>query len=335
MVRATAIPLTRRRTSTLLGIGSLHIAFDAPSNSIATIGSLGFSLHTKRALNVMNRSNSNGSRATFTLVNLLTTGKHVNKSTAFGKHRVLGLPRRRLGGLHTRRVSVVFRSPVASLGPCVHINRRLVRILVLRGGVDGTRTFRRSIQVLSTMGVPRTHGHVGVCPRRFSNNVHRQIVVTVTLLYQPGLLVTSRPAATLSIAMRTRVVALLGRLGQRFGATVVVVARSLNIITKVYSGILMVCTKHAVRCNGTHSIFCRPIRPCSVNLLGTIPHLSTRNRAVLAVPNGPPGLLQLPGNYPFRPHYPRTVRVYDDTPPLRRFAPNHLHTYFGPIRRLL
>lgn len=296
----------------LLRVGSRGLSFFAPTNRIGTLGNISFSVSRNRILKVINRSNSKGSIATCSVVKLATCPNGlVNKAVEFGNRRVRGVASGSFEGVEKGRISVVFRSPVADLGPICAVNGRVARIVELRASGSGGRTCRHTGRLLRLMNVGRPAGHLGRCPRRLSNNVHREIVVTVTLTYRPGLLVTSRPAATLSIAVRTRVLSLVRSLHGGLKVDVVVVARSLNIITDVYRGVTIVCTNRVIRCNATSRVFCRPGRRCAGNLVGSVPGLGIRDgRELMPVRKRPISLLGPPTKYPFTPEYSGYVGVY-------------------------
>lgn len=252
------------RVRGVLRMGSLRVAFSACTNGMGTVHNIDFSLGPNRALTVINRSNSNGSIADHDVVHLLTGGTGVRrKRVLFGNRSLIRGARGRVRGVHNSRVTVVFRSPVASLGPARGVNGRVTRPVVGRRGVDGSRTCGGTRRLLRLMNVPGPTGEVGRCPRRFSNKRHRQVIVTVTLNYGPSVLVTSRPAATLSIAVRTRVLRLVGSLRAGVGASVVFVARSLKIITGITSHITIVCTNGVIRMKAISRVFCGPRRPCA------------------------------------------------------------------------
>lgn len=197
------------------------------------------------------------------------------------------------------------------------VKGRLVRTVLLRASGSGGRTHRHTVRVLALINIGRPRDHLGRCPRRLSNNVHRHIVVTVTLIYRPSVLVTSRPAATLSIAVRTRVLRLVRSLRGGLNVTVVVMARSLNIVTDVYSRVVIVCNKHIYRQNATSTVFCRPTRRCAGKLLHSVPGTSGVGRGLVPVNKAPVGLLRVPRNYTFYPHYRSTVGVYLGRRPTR------------------
>lgn len=302
---------SRLSTNGILTIRGLGVTFVRSRRGVTTIHGLSFDLRHNRALTVINRSNSNGSIATLTLVHLLRRTNNLMRYSGVllrqHDHRIVRLDRRdttRVHRIHNTSVTVVFRRPVASLGPMFAINRRVTRSVHLRRGTDHRRTVIRTGQVLSRMHVPRTRAVLSHCPRRLSNKVHRQIVVTVTLSYHPTILVTSRPAATLSIAVRTRVLRLVGMLRGRVSVNIVFVARSVNIITRVTSQMLIVCRNRTIRANAIRRVFRTPRRPCAHTLLTTIPRLNTV------------GKLSCPQHFPLVSLRRPTGR----TPPVRRGA---------------
>lgn len=239
----------------------------------AMIGSISLRVRTNRALTLINRSNSNGDIATLSVLHLLPSPpiRCLSNSVHFRNRSLLRTDSRALHNMHNGGVTVVFRRPVISLGPLRALRGRLCRILSLRHKVHQRTTHNRVLGYLSHINVHRTTGQLASCPRRLSNNRHRQIVVTVTLLAQPRLLVTSRPAATLSISIRTRVLRLLHRLRNRLGVNVLFVARGLDVIEGLTRHITMVRGNHYIRRGCTTALFTSPARPCARGLLGDRP----------------------------------------------------------------
>lgn len=125
----------------VLSMGGLGVGFRACTNSMGTVHSIDFRLSGNRALTVINRSNSNGSIAAGDLVKLLTGGTRIiNNSVVCHNRSLLGGARGRVRRVHNGSVTVVFRSPVASLSPAVGVNHRVTRPLVVRGGISGGGT---------------------------------------------------------------------------------------------------------------------------------------------------------------------------------------------------
>lgn len=63
----------------------------------------------------------------------------------------------------------------------------------------------------------------------------------------------------------------------RCKATVVIIARGVNIIRGVTSGILMLGGKGIERCKGATRILASPRSPCAGRLVDSMPHLGHAN----------------------------------------------------------
>lgn len=254
-------------------------------------------MHPKRAVNLINRSNYNGSVASLTVVNLLSPGTEVDNRVLLGNEGLIKYSRHRCGGVHNRRVTVVCRSTLDSLGPSVLVGARVGRL----AGHNNAHDTRRLLRLINL-----SPGHaLRSCPRRLSNNRHRHILVTVTLAHSPGLVVTSRPAATLSIAIRGRIVSLLGSLHGGLNFTVIFISRSLTLITGITRSVAIVCTKRIIRRNSAGRVLASPHRRCAHNLLNTIASVRTNTPHLRRIPNAIPDPVSFPGNSHFTPHSSR------------------------------
>lgn len=290
--------------------------------AIQTLGNISFRLRTNGALTIINRSNYNGSALTHTLA---LVRRPSSNSLGVTKRRIAKTGGTRHGRLHGS-IRVIFRDPCTSLGPQRGVNSRLTRPLLVGASLSTTRHHRGIRTVVGRINLqPRRCRH---CPRVFSNNRHRHVTLTQTVVLRPGILITSRPASTLSISVRTRILGLFVSLRRRFGATCIFVSRGLTIIHRITSRIVIVCLNQPIRVNPGRSVCAHPLRPCARTLLSTAP-------AVRPSPSGPgvgvinrlPGPLGPPSNYTFRGHYPCTARHYDDRRPTLHILSGQRITY--------
>lgn len=264
------------------------------------MGSISLSLERKRILTLIKRSKYKGAMLYQSVLGLLPGDTSIaNRTVRCGSRGLVKCGRGRVRRVQKRKVTVIFRSPRDALGPAVAIKDRVRRTVLLRRGTlgrggergsfrggGGGSTGRQTVRLVGLIKVGSTRRHCSLCPCRFSNKVHREYILTATLTSGPGLLVTSRPAATLSIAVRTRVLGLLGGLRGRLGLDVLFVARSLKIITRVTSQITMVRGKGVIRLRSTGRLFATPGRSCAGGLLRSRPCCVCEGRSRLGDRSG-------------------------------------------------
>lgn len=228
-----------------------------------TMGSMDFALGGKRALKVMKRSNDKGDAVTGLVAQLASVARN---ALGFRKGSVAELGRDRLGRV-CKSVRVIFRGPINSFSPEEALNSKVNRDL------EGHKVGGTSIRGEMTRLLRRYNLRgrcTGECPCRMDNKRYRQTTVTETLTMRPGILVYSRTADTLSMAVRGRVVRLLRSLGRGGKLSFVFVYRGLTLIRVFYSEILMLCRKGMIRDKVPSSVVGRPGRRCARELISTM-----------------------------------------------------------------
>lgn len=128
--------------------------------------SISFSLGGKRILTVIKRSKYKGDILYGDVVGLLPPDTGVGRKDVYiGKRSVAYCERGRVRGLHKEIFSVVFRSPVASLGPAVGVKGRVKRTIIVRGGgCAGRRMGGGILRLVRLMNVSRPGRQCRRCP---------------------------------------------------------------------------------------------------------------------------------------------------------------------------
>lgn len=186
------------------------------------MGSIDFGTRGNRFILVLNPSNSKGDA--FLAVTNVLRGPASN-SILVGKAGAHGVPVGSGRGLHLGGVNFILRS--RGLMPCLAISRRFR----LMSGIGGARGLDRG-RLRGLLRSLRVSGLVSGCPGRLSKNRVRHTTVTHTLCTGPRVVLTSRPATTLSAPQIGRINGLLDGLTRHRGGTIVAMARSLQLLSR-------------------------------------------------------------------------------------------------------
>ncbi len=235
----------------VIGIRGVSIRFGQHSKAMGgTLGRVSVRVPGNGVVNVTKRDNSNGAALVQSVIKLRGASSNgVAGSSRYG-------------------VTVIFRSTIKSLGPHRAVKSTVERIVSVGRQLGHRRTRERVLHLLSIMNLPGSI--TGRHPKRLDNKRYRHTSVTESLTLGPALLVNSRPMSTLSISIRTHVLGLFSRLltGGRV-RTLLVVARSLTIISTVYSCLCIVGRNGVMRRNVPLRIFTGPRDSCAGGLLTT------------------------------------------------------------------
>lgn len=247
--------LRPKRPTTLsnvsIRIRRLGCFFNQNSLQGRTLCSVGLSLRQKRVIVVAKPSNSNGA-ALLALVKTL----HSTRRNDLGilKRRLINLNGHRLIRIH-HGVNFVFRS--RGLFTSLATSRGIRVTIRLANRLQSGH--RQTTRVLTQM---KLTSQISCGPTSLSKKRGRQITVTHTLIGRPRLVLTSRPATTLSGGSNHSIIAVVRRVTQRRGYAVLVIARSGQVLS---------ITSHVVGLMSNHLRSSRdPRRFISTRTIGTL-----------------------------------------------------------------
>ncbi len=152
---------------------------------------------------------------------LTTLSGPASKDIILSKGSFSGVGRSRISTFHESGLNFIFRS--FGLLSAFALRSGVCLPLILTNGKCG-RVRRHLMPVTRGLNVARL---LGGCPCRMSNKRGRETTITHTLVAGPGLVLTSRPANTLSSGTDRRLLSLFDRVGGAKRA-VLVMARSIE-----------------------------------------------------------------------------------------------------------
>lgn len=165
---------------------------------------------------------------------------------------------------HLIDVNVNFIPRGGGIFPSLAVRRGL-RVKTCRSPGSFRRQFSRITNLFPTL--QSQHGRH---TNSLSNNRHRVITVTQTLVVRPGILLLSRPSTNLSPTLASRTFIQIGSVGGA-NIAIVVIRRGTQQYLRVYSQTCILSRKHGTCANANQTLTGSPgiIRLCLKALTGT------------------------------------------------------------------
>lgn len=205
------------RVGAVLGLRRVRGCCNGRKGVAGTVGSVDFSIRTKRFLKVVNTSNSKGAA----LLGYVSAVSAMDTKRVFlSKASVARVGPGSLTHFHERGLKFVFRS--FGLLSALAVSRGVTLTLTV-GGIPTKDMRSHVLSVTKGLGVDSV---LGGCPCRMSNKRGRHYTYTETVVGGPGLLLTSRPAKTLSDRSSRVLLSAVRDVGRRLETAVLVMARS-------------------------------------------------------------------------------------------------------------
>ncbi|WP_447919849.1 ABC transporter ATP-binding protein [Achromobacter aegrifaciens] len=169
---------------------------------------------------------------------------------------------------HARRVQMVFQDPYGSLNP-----RQRVGEIVARGPmVHGTPrrvALARAQELFELVGL--SPDALRRYPHEFSGGQRQRVGLARALAMRPRVLIADEPVSALDVSVQAQVLALLARLREQLGLSILFITHDLRVAAQVCDDIAVMQNGRVVEAGACAKVFGQPAHPYTQALLAAVP----------------------------------------------------------------
>ena len=279
----TAVPDPRVKavtsmTTPILAVEDLRISF----GSVTALKGLSFELEPGRALGLVGESGSGKSAAALALL-----GLHRGTSAEVGG-RILLQPRadepdaepvevntadattlRRIRG---RELAMIFQEPLTSLDPYHRVGEQIAAVHRLHFGSGHDEARKRASAALDQVGID-ARAKYRAYPHEFSGGMRQRALIAMALVLEPRVLVADEPTTALDVTVQAQLLALLGRLREEIGLSLILISHDLAVVGGNVDDVLVLKEGEEVERGPVRQVLTVPQHPYTKALLAAIPRL--------------------------------------------------------------
>jgi oligopeptide/dipeptide ABC transporter ATP-binding protein len=307
----------------LLSVRGLRIAFPSASGWGEAVRGVDFDVAPGEALGLVGESGSGKSLTAMAVMRLIAPpGRVTAGSIHFEGRDLLALPEPQMRGMRGRAVSMVFQDPSTSLNPAFTIGQQLIHtIRAHRPGLGRAELRDRAAEALAMVGITDPLRRLGSYPHQFSGGMRQRVLIAMAIACEPRLLIADEPTTALDVTVQARVVALLNRLREQLGLTVLFISHNLDLVAELCDRVVVMYAGQVVETAPTVDLFTAPRHPYTRLLQRCIPHIGGAGRRLESIEGAPPPAGGVIPGCPFADRCPDAeARCGDSPPPSRRLA---------------
>jgi len=212
---------------------------------------------------------------------------------------------------YRRSVQLVLQDPSGALNP---------RHTVYEAVAEGLRIHKvpgdeRALvsRALSRAGLRPPERFFLTYPHELSGGQRQRVVIAGALVLEPSVIVADEPVSSLDASVRGEILALLLRLRDDLGLTVLVVTHDLGLAWNIADRIAVMYLGRIVEIGSTEDVLERPQHPYTKALLSVVPEIKHVEPVVLA--GEPPDPTRIPGGCRFHPRCPHVAEQCTEVAP--------------------
>jgi microcin C transport system ATP-binding protein len=260
-------------TTPLLCVRDLSVGFRAGGYETLAVDRISFDIGKGETLALVGESGSGKSVTALSILKLLPypAAWHPSGAITFKGRELLGLSERAMRSVRGDDITIVFQEPMTSLNPLHTIEKQIGEILLLHRGLTGAAARRRTIEVLSQVGIPDPQSRLASYPHQLSGGQRQRVMIAMALANEPDLLIADEPTTALDVTVQAQIIALLRDIQRRLGMSLLFITHDLGIVRKIAQRVCVMKAGRIVEQGAAERVFAAPEHPYTRALLAAEP----------------------------------------------------------------
>jgi oligopeptide/dipeptide ABC transporter ATP-binding protein len=201
---------------------------------------------------------------------------------------------------YRRRVQLVLQDPTGALNPRHTVYEAVAEGLRVHGLVENERS--RVAEALSLAGLRPPERFFLRYPHELSGGQRQRVVIAGALVLEPDVIVAVEPVSSLDASVRGEILALLLKLREELGLSLLVVTHDLGLAWNIADRVAVMYLGRIVEQGPTEELLANPKHPYTRALLSVVPEIDRVEPVVLT--GEPPDPTKVPEGCRFHPRCP-------------------------------
>src|ERR1700757_2989134 len=257
----------------LLEVEDLSVAFRQGQRETLAVDRVSFEIKKGETLALVGESGSGKSVTALSVLKLLPypSAHHPSGSILFKGRDLLPLSEREMRKVRGDDVTIVFQEPMTSLNPLHTIEKQIAEILLLHRGLTGAAARRRTLEVLTQVGIPDPETRLSSYPHQLSGGQRQRVMIAMALANEPDLLIADEPTTALDVTVQAQILALLAEIRSRLGMSLLFITHDLGIVRRIADTVCVMNGGKIVEQGPVEQVFRSPKHPYTRDLLAAEP----------------------------------------------------------------
>jgi oligopeptide/dipeptide ABC transporter ATP-binding protein len=276
----------------VLEVENLHTEFHLRTANVRAVEDVSFHVNPGECVGLVGESACGKTTVGLSIMKLLPAVGHVTGGSIrlFGRD-LAPYDERQMRTVRGNEIGMIFQDPMTSLNPTWKIGRQIAEVVRLHRKVSKAEAYRRALEVLTLVGMPRPAERLASYPHQLSGGLRQRVMIAIALACEPKLLIADEPTTALDVTIQAQILNLIDELRQRLKMAVILITHDLGVIAARSDRVMVMYAGKIIESATTEELFGSMHHPYSEALLESIPRLDQdRARRLFSISGLPPDL---------------------------------------------
>jgi peptide/nickel transport system ATP-binding protein len=181
--------------------------------------------------------------------------------------------------------------------------------------VSGEEADKRSIEVLTKVGIPEPRRRLEAYPHELSGGMRQRVAIAIALINTPALIICDEPTTALDVSIQAQILTEMKALAATLGSALIWISHDLATVSSMASRILVMYAGQIVEQGTVEQVLTEPRMPYTMGLIESIPTVEKRGGRLSAIKGVVPSPFHLPPACRFEPRCPYEWELCREVPP--------------------
>ena len=258
----------------LLEIRGLTVQYWDAGEPTRALAGLDLGIEAGQRLGILGESGCGKTTLALTLLGLLpVNGRIAAGSVLFRGRELVDLEERQWQRLRGAEISLVFQEPALALHPTRRAGQQIAEVLRAHRAMDRRQRRDEVRRLLAEVGLGGEPQLQGAYPHQLSGGQRQRVVLAQALACRPARLIADEPTAALDATTEARILALLCRLCDEHGTTLVIISHDPRVLRRMARRVAVIHQGRVVEEGDAAAVLETPSHPHTAGLLACEPRL--------------------------------------------------------------
>ncbi|MCF6234369.1 MAG: ABC transporter ATP-binding protein [Rhodobacteraceae bacterium] len=290
----------------LLEVKNLTTEFSTYAGTLRAVDGVSLSLSPGEVFGVVGESGSGKSVTALSIMGLIRRpGRIVSGSVQLRDHGdLLTKSHADMRKIRGDLISMIFQEPMTSLNPVFRVGWQIAEALRLHRNMTKPEAAEQAVELLDRVGIGSPRQRAREFPHQLSGGMRQRVMIAMAMACAPSLLLADEPTTALDVTVQAQILDLMIQLKDRDGAAILLITHDMGVIAEMAQKVAVMYAGVVMEEAAVGDLFDNPMHPYTQGLLDSIPHGTSRGKALKAIPGIVPNLLHLPTGCRYRDRCP-------------------------------